>query len=112
MAHSVFPQAYTNQWPPVGSINYLRNWTFETGTAIFEAQRRKYGRGSDTPPLSPRTRMVQILLQEPLASPTTILNRQPIYEGKDTLSPTSYPEAQSEHCGRCFHLSSTSQCFV
>lgn len=102
MAQSIFLQPHTYEWPPVGSINHLRSWTFETGTAIFEAQRRKYGRGSDAPPLSPKSKLVQILLEEPLASPTTILDRRPIssYERNDNTPPTSYPQKiRDEHSG-------------
>lgn len=99
MAQTSFLQPHTYEWPPVGSINHLRNWNFEIGTATFDAQGRKYGRGSEAPPLSPKSKFVQLLLEEPLASPTTVSERRPMYEKETMMPPLCYAQDWLDHSG-------------
>lgn len=67
------------QWPAAGSLEYMRQWSFEQGVASLQARAYRYGHQPEAPPLSPKSRLVQIALEEPLASPRTILNRAPFY---------------------------------
>lgn len=66
-------------WPAVGSLECMRQWTFEQGAASLQTRAHRYGRQPEAPPLSPKSRLVHIALEEPLASPTTVLNRAPLY---------------------------------
>lgn len=66
-------------FPTVGSIPHMRLWTFAQGAASLEARAYRYGRDGEAPPLSPKSRLVHLALQEEepeLASPTTVLGRQ------------------------------------
>lgn len=78
------PESQGFQWPAVGSLAYLRQWTFEQGVASLQARAYRYGHEPETPPLSPKSRLVHIAFEEPLASPTTILNRTPLYDDDGT----------------------------
>lgn len=40
---------------------------------------QRYGRQPEGPPLSPKSRLVHIILEEPPASPGTVLDRTPVY---------------------------------
>lgn len=66
-------------WPPAGCFDHLDIWTFGKGVESLEGRMQRYGRGSEGPPLSPKSRLVHIALEEPPASPTTVLDRAPIY---------------------------------
>lgn len=72
------------QYPIAGSLQYMRQWTFETGASSLEARTHRYGRDSEMPPLSPKSRLVHIALEEPLASPTTVLNRAPTHQDDES----------------------------
>lgn len=78
------PETQKFQWPIVGSLEYMRQWTFEQGTASLQDQAFRYGFQPEAPPLSPKSRLVHIAFGEPIASPTTILNRTPLYGDDDT----------------------------
>lgn len=71
------------QWPTVGSLQHMRQWTFQQGAATLEARSYRYGRDAEAPPLSPKSRLVHITLEEPLVSPTTVLDRAPRYDSDD-----------------------------
>lgn len=79
MSKILDPQLDKFDWPPVGSLEFMRQWTFEKGMVIFQTCTQRYGRLSEAAPLSPKSRLVQITLEEPVASPTTILDRAPMH---------------------------------
>lgn len=58
----------------------MRQWNFEQGTTSLQARVYRYGCQPEAAPLSPKSRLVHIALEEPVASPTTVLSRKPIYD--------------------------------
>lgn len=65
-------------WPPVGCFDHLDIWTFRKGVQSLEGRMQRYGRESEGPPLSPKSKLVHIALEEAPASPATVLGRAPI----------------------------------
>lgn len=79
------------QWPVVGSLDHMRKWNFEQGIMSLQSRTYRYGYQPEAAPLSPKSRLVHIALEEPVASPTTVLNRKPIYD-----------DAEPRYANECF----------
>lgn len=71
------------QWPVVGSLDYMRQWNFDQGMTSLQARTYRYGHQPEAVPLSPKSRLVHIALEEPVATPTTILSRKPMYDNAE-----------------------------
>lgn len=63
--------------PPVGCLKYLDQWTLQKGAATLEKRTERYGRQPDGPPLSPKSRLVQLVLDEQPISPGTMPEQFP-----------------------------------
>lgn len=76
----ISPEFEKFSWPVVGSLACMRQWNFEQGITSLQARAYRYGYEPEVAPLSPKSRLVHIALEEPMASPTTVLSRKPIYD--------------------------------
>lgn len=74
-----YPYYKRYSWPPVDYFDYLGIWTFGKGVQSLERRMQSYGRESERPPLSPKSKLVHIALEEAPVSPTTVLDREPMH---------------------------------
>ncbi|ROV94833.1 hypothetical protein VPNG_09299 [Cytospora leucostoma] len=55
------PRIRDFQWPPRGSLEYMRTWTFEKGIATFDAYVFMRSRWLDSPALPPKSKLAHIM---------------------------------------------------
>lgn len=80
------------QWPAVGSLDYMRQWNFDQGITSLQTRTYRYGYQPEAAPLSPKSRLVHIALEEPVPSPTTVLSRKPIYDDAEPQYTNEYSD--------------------
>lgn len=80
------------QWPAIGSMDYMRRWNFDEGITRLQARTYRYGYQTEAAPLSPKSRLVHIALEESAVSPKTVLSRKPIYDDVESRYTKEYSD--------------------